>query len=407
MIGRHEAILRLRGAWWVRDRNVQHIFSVLEGGARKTRVVGGAVRDVILARPGREGDLDMASELLPEEVAGRVRAAGMACYPTGIDHGTVSVRNGQVLAEITTLRKDVRTDGRHARVEFGADWEADARRRDFTINALYADQEGNLFDPLDGLDDLFHRRVRFIGDPDRRLEEDRLRVFRFFRFCASHGGEVCDGEGLAACARFAGRLDNLSAERVGAEMTKILALPRIAATLAQMKKIGVADFSLGVLQLLARYEDRTVSPVVTARLALLGGEREELAGPALTHLQAAWRLSNTMVREALDIRRAAELMINGQLFEAAYRHQRVAYAALPVAGALAGWDEITLGKVREFWQGVEVPSFPLSGDDLLAAGFRQGPALGQALRRIEMEWVRSGFNLQREELLAKLADYVK
>ncbi len=403
--GRHQAIIALRGAWWRKDRNVQRIFQILDGESGRSRVVGGIVRDTIIHGPSRgDGgmarDMDMASELLPEEVVARARRAGMSCYETGIAHGTVTVINGDIVAEVTTLRRDVKTDGRRALVEFGTDWEADARRRDFTINGLYAGMDGDLFDPLSALEDLFARRVRFIGDPDQRLREDRLRVFRFFRFTASHGDEICDPEGFAACRRFSGELDNLPAERVGAEMEKILALPKIAATLAAMTKASVLDLQVPCLETLAAYEDMTGIPTVTARLAILFNYTDMEA------LRKKWRLSNSMVNEARSIGETARMMIGGDLFGAAYRHGRLAWVALPVAAAIDGWDEGRHEEMKDFWNQIRVPSFPVNGDDLLQAGFRQGPELGKALRQIEREWINSGFRLDREQLLARLHRYL-
>ena len=397
---RHDAILRMRSAWWVKDQSVRQIFSVLEGPAGQTRAVGGLVRDTIVGKTSIDGDIDMATELLPDEVTKRARAAGMSCYPTGIEHGTVTIRNGQAVAQVTTLRKDVKTDGRHAVVEFGTNWKADARRRDFTMNAIYAAPSGALYDPLEGLEDLLSGRVRFIGDPDQRIGEDRLRVYRFFRFCASHGGEKCYEEGVQACKRSKDLLGDISAERVGAEFIKMLALPRVAATFASMRKTGIVNFSVSALQALARYEDATGSPVMAARLAVLIGFEN------LDEMQDKWRLSNAVVREAQEIRRAAELMIEGSLFEAAYRHGRFAYVALPVACAMADWTWKQMQEVRAFWDQMNVPAFPISGEDLLDAGFVQGPQLGKALRLVESDWVRSGFKITREELLLKLENYL-
>ena len=400
MKNRHEAVVRLRGAWWVLDRRAQQIFSILEGERQRTRAVGGMVRDTILGRHGPDNDLDLATELLPDEVMRRARGAGMSCYPTGFDHGTITVRNGPVLAEITTLREDVVTDGRRAEGRFGTDWKADAMRRGFTINALYADGEGGLFDPLDGFDDLLAGRVRFIGEPDQRIGEDRLRVFRFFRFTAAIAHEEFDPGGLAACQRAAGNLGNLSAERVGAEMIRILGQPRIAATLAMMTKTGVMAFDVSDLVAMARYEDETQSPVVSARLAILMGHLSP------EYFRDSWRLSNSLIREAGEVRHTAELMNRGALHEAAYRHGRLAYVALPVAAAIGDWTGEQLAEVRDFWQQVQVPPFPIDGKDLMAQGFEQGPRLGKALRAAEADWIRSGFQLDREALLTRLSDHL-
>lgn len=398
--GRLEAVTRLRAAWWVREPNAQQIFSLLGGREKLTRAVGGLVRDTVLNVTSLGGDIDLATELMPDEVIKRAREAGMSCYPTGYDHGTVTIRNGHTLAEVTTLRQDVDTDGRHAKVKFGTDWQADARRRDFTMNAIYAEYNGALFDPMDGLDDVLSRRVRFIGDPEKRIREDRLRVFRFFRFTASHGNEHYDVAGLNACAAAVGDLHQLSAERIGNEMSKLLALPRVVATLARMTKIGLLHFSIEDLQALLRYEKKTQSPVVAGRLALLGGE------VVLDELRDRWRLSGALITEAKAIRSAALKMIAGELYDAAYRYDRFAYVAIPVACAIANWNEEKCRQVTDFWDQMSVPSFPVSGDDLLKAGFEQGPGLGRALRLIEGEWVQSGFVLQRQDLLERLKKYL-
>ncbi len=400
MKGRHEAVTRLRAAWWVRAPDAQQIFSLLGGEEKQTRAVGGLVRDTVLDMTSLGGDIDLATELLPDEVLQRAREAGMPCYPTGYDHGTVTIRNGQVIAEVTTLRQDVTSDGRHARVKFGTDWRADARRRDFTMNAIYAEQNGALFDPLDALADVLARRVRFIGDPVKRICEDRLRVYRFFRFTASHGNEQFDEAGLEACAAAVGDLKQISAERIGHEMSKILALPRVVATLARMTKIGLLDFSIEDLQALLRYENKTQSPIVAARLALLGEEG------VLDRLASAWRLSGALISEAKSIRSAALKMIAGELYDAAYRHSRFVYVAVPVACAIASWNEEKCREINDFWGQMEVPRFPISGGDLLEAGFEQGPDLGKALRRIESEWVQSGFALERADLLEQLKKYL-
>src|SRR5690606_29914829 len=192
-------------AEWLQREETQTLMRLLAGETGRTRAVGGIVRDTLLDRPRENTDIDLATELLPHEVTLRAERGGAIVHPTGIEHGTMTVRLGALVAEVTTLREDVETDGRRAVVRFGQDWARDAGRRDFTLNALYAGIEGDLFDPLHGLADCIAGRVRFIGDPVRRIEEDRLRVYRFFRFSASHGGEQFDPEGLAACASFAGR----------------------------------------------------------------------------------------------------------------------------------------------------------------------------------------------------------
>lgn len=399
MIARHDAIVRLRAARWVRDPDTQEIFKVLDGLSDHTRAVGGVVRDTILGRYSMRTDMDLATELAPKEVMARAQAAGMSCYPTGIKHGTVTVRNQQATVEVTTLRQDVETDGRHAIVSFGKDWTQDARRRDFTINALYSSMNGGLHDPIGGLDDLMANRVRFIGDADERIAEDYLRVYRFFRFTAGYGGVRCDPDGLAACTRASGKLSQLSAERVGTEMMKMLALQKVAAALAQMTKSGIVQFSLPVLRALSLYEDMTSSPVSLARLAILFQQRK----PA--EWQEAWRLSNATVNEATEICTGADLALAGDFNSLAYKHGRLGAVSLTVAAAVGNWTVRKYQESVETYRAISVPRFPINGDDLVEIGLGQGPQLGKALRRIEKDWVQSGFAMEREDLLHRLKDY--
>src|SRR5690606_16390850 len=206
MVSATGAAARLQRAEWLQSEETQRLLALLDGAEGRTRAVGGIVRDTILGRPLHRSDIDLATELPPEEVVARAEQAGVASYPTGIEHGTVTLRLGALAAEVTTLREDVETDGRRAVVRFGTDWTRDAERRDFTLNALYAGMDGTLFDPLSGLEDCIVGRVRFIGEPERRIAEDRLRVYRFFRFSASHGSEQFDAAGLAACRAAAASL---------------------------------------------------------------------------------------------------------------------------------------------------------------------------------------------------------
>jgi poly(A) polymerase len=212
----------------------------------------------------------------------------------------VTLKAGDLVAEVTTLREDVETDGRHAVVRFGIDWSKDASRRDFTMNALYVGGDGALFDPLKGLGDCIAGRVRFIGDPDQRIAEDRLRVFRFFRFCASHGRQRFDEAGYLACARAAGDLGALSAERVGAEMIRILALPKVAVTLGKMVDAGVLALPCNI-ETQAHYEKLARVPTASGRLALM------LHGGNGVRFSTAWRLANRTFADAEAVLSAARL----------------------------------------------------------------------------------------------------
>lgn len=396
-VAKSSALKRLKSAFWLKKDDVQRVLGLLDGAEGRTRVVGGIVRDTLLGRIDDRQEVDLATELLPDEVMRRAKDKGLAAYPTGIEHGTVTLKSGDTALEVTTLREDVETDGRHAVVKFGTDWSADAARRDFTMNALYLGADGELFDPLGGLEDCLARHVRFIGDADTRIAEDRLRVFRFFRFSASHGGEVLDPEGLAAAGRASGQLDALSAERVGVEMLRMLSLEKVARTLAAMAANGVLLLGEESLLYLAVYEHMAKKPMAAARLALI---MLETGAEALRH---NWRLSNAMMKDAADIAGAAGLVTAGRMSEAAYRYGGLTHYALPVTAVLDGWAAQKLRRAEKALAEIKVPDFPLRGQDLLAAGYAAGPELGAELARLERSWIESGFSLDREDLLADIA----
>lgn len=389
------ALLRLKEAPWLRDPATQQIFGLLGGAQGKTRAVGGAVRDTLVEHPRAAREIDFATELLPAEVMRRAAEAGIGAYPTGIEHGTVTLKVGERVAEVTTLREDVITDGRRAVVRFGYDWTRDAERRDFTLNALYCDMEGELFDPIGGAEDCLGGVVRFIGDAARRIAEDRLRVYRFFRFTASHGNERFDEDGLEAVTAAAGTLSELSAERVGAEMRRMIELPRVARSFEAMATAGVMALPAELLERLGLYERRVHRPNAVARLALLA---HSLGSDAL---KRAWRLSNDEVATAEAVLGAARLLRDFQVNEAAYRFPAVLAEAVDVAATLSGWTEAGKSAVLQHLEAIEVPRFPVSGGDLMRLGMRPGPALGAALERLERAWIDSGFTLDREALLAR------
>jgi len=396
MIRRADMIGRLSSAEWLQRSETQMILDVLGGPQRLTRAVGGIVRDTILGRDLGPTDIDLATTLLPHEVTLRAERAGIAVHPTGIEHGTVTLRLETLAAEVTTLREDVETDGRRAVVRFGTDWTIDASRRDFTLNALYADMDGTLFDPLEGLEDCLAGRVRFIGSPVQRIAEDRLRVFRFFRFSASHGGEKLDAEGLEACRAAAGDLDGLSAERVGNELRRMFGLPRMATTLRAMADCGIVALAPETLTHLHSYERRARRPDLSARLAVV------IAETGSAPLKVLWRLSNDEVASAEAILTVAGLLAAFKLNEAAYRHPAALADGVEVAAVLANWSDAGRAAVLEQLQDVTVPRFPVGGSDLMRAGMRPGKALGAELDRLEQLWIASGFSLDREALLAQV-----
>jgi poly(A) polymerase len=328
--------------------------------------------------------------------------------PTGIGHGTVTVVIDKHPFEVTTLRKDVETYGRHAKVEFGRDWKADAERRDFTINALSATRDGTVYDYAGGLDDLAHRRVRFIGDPAKRIEEDYLRILRFFRFHAAYGTGHPDAAGLAACIAARKGLDQLSRERVRMELLKLLVTPHATATLAVMAQAGLLLLVLGGVPYLADFENVAkveaaagVNPDAVRRLAALGvviaedaerlwqklrltnNEHERLASIA-----EGWR----RISPAFGDKAAKALLyrLNPQHFT---DHALLGWARSGATAHDTKWHE--LATLPQRWT---APEFPLKAVDFMKRGLAQGPALGAALAAAERAWIAAGFTQERRAL---------
>src|SRR5262245_32610499 len=261
-------------AEWLREAPLRGILTALERDGEEARVVGGAVRNALLGEP--HGDIDIATTALPHEVMRRVATAGFKAVPTGIEHGTVTVIAASQPYEVTTLREDVETFGRHAKVAFGRDWRRDAERRDFTINALFASRDGTIHDYVGGLADIAARRVRFIGDPAQRIAEDYLRILRFFRFHAAYGEGAPDPEGVAACIDGRAGLDRLSRDRIRMEVLKLLVARHAVPALAVMTEAGLLEQVLGGVPLLASFANMikleavlALSPDAVRRLGAL------------------------------------------------------------------------------------------------------------------------------------------
>ena len=352
--------------------------------------VGGCVRNTLLGQP--VADIDLTTPIEPAEVTRRLEAAGLKAVPTGIEHGTVMAVSGGEGFEITTFRADVATDGRHATVRFSTDIAEDAARRDFTMNAIYADPTGEIIDPLGGLPDLLARRIRFIGEPRDRIREDYLRILRFFRFSAWYDGDGIEPEGLAACAELAEGIDGLARERVGAEMKKLLAAPDPAPAVAAMAASGVlarclAGASAALLAPLVDLEGAAgVEADWITRLAALGAEN-----PA-----EALRLSRAEAKCLADIR----ALLAAPVPVAAAAHCNGARAAQAMALLrAAGGDAGGLANLAdEIARGVTA-KFPLRAADLIKAGMAPGPALGAALEAARTRWLDSDFSLDRLKLL--------
>jgi poly(A) polymerase len=392
----------LKDADWLQAQETQAVLSALNTGGAETRVVGGAVRNALLRLPVHEADL--ATTAPPDQITALAEAAGLTAIPTGIAHGTVTVVAGGKSFEVTTLRRDVETFGRHAKVAFTDDWKADAARRDFTMNALYADADGRVFDPLGGEADLQAGIVRFIGDPQMRIKEDYLRILRFFRFQAGYGKGPIDQAGLAACIALRCGIEGLSAERVWSELRRLLVAPRALAVVETLYDYGLLT---GILHGVPRLLPFAALAAIERRLGLEADAILRLA--ALTvfvdedvaRLAARFRLSNAeqavlrLGAEPLAVadETAAKALLY-RLGETAYR--RALLLAWAASGASADGESWRgLYALPERWR---APEFPLRGDDIAALGLK-GPEIGRVLRTVEQSWIAGGFKCDREGLL--------
>ena len=386
----------LSDAPWLTEPALQRLFAALAAAGGEGRVAGGAVRNALLGEAVTE--VDVATTLSPEQVTVACAAAGMGVHPTGIEHGTVTVVVDHHPFEVTTLRHDVETDGRRAKVKFTDDWEADAQRRDFTMNALYCDARGTVHDFVNGWPDVQRRRVIFVGDPASRITEDYLRILRFFRFHARYGHGAPDAAGLAACAAMKAGLDGLSAERIRQEMFKLMVAPGAVETLRLIAEQGILSHLLPYTEdwrVLAR-----LPPDPVLRLAVLAQDP-----PAMPE---RWRLSNHEARrlEAIvsllpptpALRPQEQRIILFQHGAEAWRDLvHLAWARSDAAPEDAAWQDLL--DLPDRWP---IPCLPVAGRDLLAAGMSPGPEIGVMLKRLEDWWVASDFQPTRDELLKRL-----
>lgn len=376
--------LRLDAAKWRKRRGMTRLLHALGADEGLTRFVGGAVRDDLLQIP--VSDVDLATRIEPDEVVRRLEAARIKAVPTGIEHGTITAVSDGHPFEITTLRRDVSTDGRRATVAFTDDWQEDAARRDFTINALSADpRSGELFDYFNGLADLQNRHIRFIGDPLQRIAEDHLRILRFFRFHARFGSGEPDKDALEACASRANDLMALSRERIADELLKLLAVADPAPTVGIMLQRGILKPVLPEIGLerLARLEALTRSergagipadPI--RRLAALAPPDPQLA----ESIAARLRLSNKARK-----RLACAVSRDG--------NERPLALAYDVGSECAVDRLLLSGRADEAASVArsKVPRLPITGGALIARGLREGPVVARTLKAIESRWVSAGF----------------
>ncbi len=395
---------------WLGEPAVQRLLAALAAAGIEARFVGGCVRDALLGET-ETGDFDLATPARPEAVMAALGTAKVRALPTGIAHGTVTAvvtSPGPPRSfEITTLRRDVETDGRHAVVAFGADWGEDAARRDFTINAIYLAPDGTIDDPVGGQADLAARRVRFVGDPATRIAEDVLRILRYYRFEARFGGGEGDAAARSACRAAAGKLPTLSAERVSRELLRLIGGPDPVRVLKMMQEDGVLAAILpeatrldrldallplaaaddGILRLAALIEvDRSGANAVAERLRLPAAEKKRLAG-----LTSPWPLDPAADAKAQRL--------------ALYRYGQERYGDLALLlAADCKLKPSALRKLFDLAETWEIPIFPLGGDDVTALGIAPGPRVGGLLGAVRRWWEDGDFAADRAACLARLRE---
>lgn len=384
---------------WLKAGPLPRLLELLDRDGEEAAVIGGAVRNALIAEPVRE--FDVATTAVPDEVIRRVTAAGFKAVPTGIEHGTVTVVVDGQPFEVTTLREDIETYGRKAKVAFGRDWKRDAERRDFTMNALSATRDGIIRDYTGGLADLEKRRVRFIGDAAQRIGEDYLRILRFFRFHAAYGEGALDADALQACIAARAGLETLSRERVRMEMLKLVVARHAVPAIVAMAEGGLLLPLLGGVAYLAAFSNMVKTeatageaPDAVRRLGALGvcvvedaeriGERLRLSNEERSRLSSMgdgwWRIDPAR----------SEKEARALLYRAGPQHYAdrafLAFARSQKPASDKAWQDLVV--LPRHWN---VPKFPLTSADFLARGIEKGPKLGEALRKAEQAWIEADF----------------
>ena len=384
------------------DARLRRLFDALDGNGEDLRVVGGAVRNHFMGRPVSE--IDLATTALPETIIARAAAAGLKSVPTGIEHGTVTVIVDHTPFEITTLREDVETDGRRAKVVFGRDFEKDALRRDFTFNALSVSADGTVYDYADGMLDIEARHVRFIGDPATRIREDYLRILRYFRFHAAFAESEADAVALKAIVENRAGLDGLSRERVRAELMKLLDTAQAHETLSLMSGLGLLMPLIGGVFCLTRLSTLSAQADPLLKLAAVALLKREDAA----RLQEVLRLSNAETQrlarcvQAWDALRGIGVPDAQRIRECLLHFGRQATLdAFHLAQAQAPATDWTTALAQA--ADLPEPKLPISGADLIARGMRPGKELGEALAHLEKRWITAGFPEDPQEIDALLS----
>jgi poly(A) polymerase len=378
---------------WLRQRPLHEVMQALTAAGGEVRVAGGAVRNALLGVA--VADVDLATTLLPDDVMRICKASGFGVHPTGLAHGTITIVNHGVPFEVTTLRRDVATDGRRAVVSFTTDFAEDARRRDFTMNALYCDADGKIYDFTNGYEDIVKRRVRFVGDASERIKEDYLRILRFFRFQARYGSPRMNVAALDACTKLRAGLKKLSAERVRSELLKILEAPQAVRILKVMSRRQI-------LKVILPHTDEWR---VISRLPVDGVLRLHVLAKKPETVQERLRLSNTEHARLLRLVDAPSL--SPRLLPTEQRRMLYQLGAttfqdavhLSWAKSKAGMDDAQWIELLALSQKWTPPRFPVTGSDLKAIGMASGPAMGHMLTALEDWWLASDFKPDKDQLL--------
>ena len=386
----------LSKAKWLNEPRLQAVLAVLSTGGGETRVAGGAVRNALLGLP--IADVDLATTLEPRDVVQLAKGAGFGVHLTGIEHGTVTVVNRAAAFEVTTLRRDVETDGRHAKVIFTKSFAEDSSRRDFTINAMYCDRHGKITDYTNGYVDILRKKVKFVGKASARISEDYLRILRFFRFHAAYGKGAPNREGLAACTRLRKGLQKISAERIRQELMKLLAAPRAVETLQVMAKSGVLKLVLPYTEEWRVLKRLPADPVL--RLTVLAQEPNGLKDPLRLSNEEAARIA-ALINAPVLSPGLLEKECRAMLYALGHDHWRDA-VQLSFARSRAKAGDRAWAKLLSFADQWQAPQFPLNGSDLLRKGHAAGPLIGEFLQRAEDYWVASDFTANKVDLLAYL-----
>ena len=410
---------------WLTAPETRTVVEALTADGAEVRFVGGCVRDAMARRPVT--DVDIGTPDKPETVIGLLEKAGIKAVPTGIEHGTVTAVVGDRKFEITTLRRDVETDGRRAKVAFTDDWMIDSERRDLTINALSATPDGDVYDPHDGISDLAYGNIRFVGLAADRIEEDVLRLLRFFRFYGLFGQPPPDPDAMAACRIHADKLPGLSGERIRDEMFKILLVPEPAEIAVLMRGLGIFDHILpeagdvGSLRMIGWLETRAIKidsvvPDPLRRLAALLDTDAEgaaaVAGRLKLSNRQAWRLS-ALAAPPADIGPDADApSVNWTLRRLGPDTVRD-LTLLAWAGELSVTPRLPAGRTQAWiglldtcdgWQGVVLP---IGGEDVIALGVAEGPRVGELLARVEDWWEDGDYAAGRDDCLEKMKSLLR